>query len=128
MIKFKAEIQKLIKNVGKIPEQYWQNRYSDYYYGNNEKKEDNVVWFMDRQKPSVSQSYDFDVERFGLTRDGKVIWGFDSGCSCPSAWEKNRVNFSEKTWKEFVVEPVEAFDSGWDDECYKKMLTILKEI
>lgn len=40
-----------------------------------------VHWFLDRQKPSVEADYSFDEERFGITKDGQLIWGFDSGCS-----------------------------------------------
>lgn len=40
-----------------------------------------VLWFINRQKPSIEACYDFDEERFGITIDGNIIWGFDSGCS-----------------------------------------------
>lgn len=45
-----------------------------------------VVLLVDRQKPSVAVDYSFDRERFGVNRFGDLIWGFDSGCSCPVPW------------------------------------------
>jgi hypothetical protein len=40
-----------------------------------------VYWLINRQRPSVEPSYDFDEERFGVTLCGEIIWGFHSGCS-----------------------------------------------
>lgn len=121
-MKFKKEIQKLIKNVSKIPDNYWTLP----HYNTAPELQKMVCWFMDRQKPSVQADYSFNEERFGLTRDGKIIWGFDSGCSCPSPWEDGE--YTVKTWKEFQTEPETAFDAGWEDECYATMQTILKDL
>lgn len=121
MIKFKKEIESLIKNVKLIPESFWKETDGGKY---------KVIWFLNRQKPSVEQSYDFDEERFGITSEGKIIWGFDSGCSCPSPWSSadfGDENYKVKEWKEFVVSPETAFDAGWEDECYNKLLEILKK-
>lgn len=114
-IKFKKEIEKLIENRHKIPDEFWVKTDGGMY---------RVVWFMDRQKPSVEVDYSFDEERFGLTRDGKIIWGFDSGCSCPSPWSADDFgdkNYSVKEWKEFCVSPEEAFDADWQEECYSNL-------
>lgn len=40
-----------------------------------------VYWLVSRQKPSVEADYSFDEERFGITLEGHIIWGFHSGCS-----------------------------------------------
>lgn len=114
-IKFKKEIEQLIENRHKIPDEFWVITDGGKY---------RVIWFMDRQKPSVPTDYSFDEERFGLTKDGKVIWGFDSGCSCPSPWSSEDFgddNYSIKEWKEFSVEPENAFDVDWQDECYSNL-------
>lgn len=114
-IKFKQEIEKLIQNRSKIPDEFWVKTDGGMY---------ETIWFMDRQKPSVEVCYDFDEERFGLTKEGKIIWGFDSGCSCPSPWSSvdfGDTNYLVKEWKEFVVSPEEAFDADWQDECYKNL-------
>lgn len=124
-MKFAKEISFLIKNVREIPDKYWVPPKGG-YYGTINTIEETVCWFMDRQKPSVMRDYSFDEERFGLNRKGEVIWGFDSGCSCPTPWENPKYNV--KTWKEFKANPESAFDANWEDACYEKMLEIIKEI
>ncbi len=127
-IKFEKEIKLLLKKLDRIPDEFFVRTDGGKY---------EVLWFMDRQKPSVEQSYDFDEERFGVTKDKKIIWGFDSGCSCPSPWSKEDHgddNYNVKTWKEFVVESKTKesegekeswesnwFDKNWEDECYKTL-------
>jgi hypothetical protein len=121
-MKYEKEIELLIKNVKNIPEEYWEKTDGKTY---------DVIWFMDRQKPSIEQSYDFDEERFGITRDGKIIWGFDSGCSCPTPWSQDDfgdANYKTSSWKEFKVKPEDAFDADWEDESYRKIEEILKTI
>lgn len=121
-MKYKNEIELLIENVDKIPESYWTQTDGGMY---------EVVWFMDRQKPSVERDWNFDEERFGVTRDGKIIWGFDSGCSCPTPWSQEDFgdeNYDVKEWKEFEVDPETAFDAGWEEESYSTINEILKQI
>lgn len=71
-IDFVREFNILRNGRTRIPEEFWRRTPSGKW---------EVIWLVDRQKPSVDQSYDFDQERFGLTREGEVIWGFHSGCS-----------------------------------------------
>lgn len=114
-IKFKKEIEKLIENRHLIPDEFWVMTDGDRY---------EVIWFMDRQKPSVEANYSFDEERFGLTKTGKVIWGFDSGCSCPSPWSQRDFgdeNYQTNEWKEFLVSPEQSFDADWQDDCYSNL-------
>jgi hypothetical protein len=121
-MKYQEEIQSLIDNVEKIPEKYWRKTDGGQY---------EVVWFMDRQKPSIERGWDFNEERFGITKDGKIIWGFDSGCSCPSPWSQEDhgdQNYEVKEWKEFMVDPETAFDAGWEEESYETIKEILNEI
>lgn len=87
-----------------------------------------VLWLLDRQKPSVEQNYDFDKERFGITQDGKIIWGFDSGCSCPSPWSQSDYgdeNYGVKEWKEFQLEKFPEFDEPYEDEIISKINSLL---
>lgn len=89
-----------------------------------DKKEYEVVWLMDRQKPSVGACYDFDEERMGIghvigTADYAFIVGTDSGCSCPSPWNDN---FPEcysvcTTFQEVEYYANGSFDPDWIDEC-----------
>lgn len=118
-IKFSKEIKQLIKHRDKVPDEFWVRTDGGKY---------RVLWFMSRQKPSVEADYSFDEERFGLTREGKVIWGFDSGCSCPSPWSAADFgddNYHVKEYKEFEVEPETAFDADWQDESYSTLKDFL---
>lgn len=123
-IKFKDEIIRLIENIHKIPDEFFVQTDGGY---------SRVIWFMDRQKPSVEADYNFDMERFGITKEGQIIWGFDSGCSCPSPWSQEDYgdkSYFTKTWKEFETTPENSFDKGWDEECYnnlKDYLLLLEE-
>lgn len=119
-IKFKEQIEELIENRSKLPERAWKKTDGGMY---------EVIWFMDRQKPSVEIDYSFDEERFGLTSDGKIIWGFDSGCSCPLPWNDCGDGvYHVKEWKEFQVSSQEAFDADWQEECYASLQGYLKMI
>jgi hypothetical protein len=85
-----------------------------------------VVLLVDRQKPSVEADYSFDEERMGINKFGEIIWGFDSGCSCPSPWFDSYpdcYNVS-KTWKEFKVD---GFDKGFMEDAITKFTEIKTE-
>lgn len=90
-----------------------------------------AIFLLNRQKPSVEASYDFDEERIGITSKGKIIWGFDSGCSCPCPWDDSYpdcYNITEKTWKEFIVKDLTSFDGGAMDEMEKTLSEIKEEV
>ena len=94
--------------------------------------EDNIVFLLiDRQKPSVEADYSFDEERFGVTSTGKILWGFDSGCSCPSPWDDSYPSCYNlaKTWKQFQVE-LSYFDVDFEKEALdnlKKLKETMKK-
>lgn len=114
----KEKIEQLLSVVDKIPEKYWSKTDGDKY---------DVVWLLDRQKPSVQADYSFDEERLGITRDGRIIWGFDSGCSCPSPWSAGDFgddNYNTNTYKEFFIS-LPDFDTDWDKESTLKIEEIL---
>lgn len=124
------EIKWLVKNWKKIPDKFKQSIQGA--YGNSSVviegvalEEHTVILLLDRQKPSVQESYSFDEERIAVTRTGKVIWGFDSGCSCPSPWSDSypKCYTCSSSWKEFEVN-LKDFDVGVLEECSK----IIKEI
>jgi len=117
----KEKIEKLISLVGKIPQEFWSKTDGEKY---------EVVWLLDRQKPSVEPCYDFDEERLGITKDGRVIWGFDSGCSCPTPWSAGDFgdeNYKTNTYKEFFI-TLPEFDKDWDVESSAKIDLILSKI
>ncbi len=102
----------LVANWNRIPQTFKTNLgYSRWDQPEEApENEHNVVLLLDRQKPSVESDYSFDEERIGVNKDGKIFWGFDSGCSCPSPWEDGLKCYTcANTWKEFEVE-LSAFD------------------
>ena len=89
-----------------------------------------VLWLLDRQKPSVEACWDFDEERFGITKDGKIIWGFDSGCSCPSPWSAadfGDASYNVREWKEFELGKFPEFDEKWKEEIIENIDKILNQ-
>lgn len=124
-------IKWIVKNWDKIPDEYKINLQNDGYRSNGEipgvKKEEHVVvMLLDRQKPSVSASWDFDMERISVTRTGRIIWGFDSGCSCPSPFDDSYPNcYSCGSYKEFQISEKD-FDPDWLAECTAKFEEIKK--
>ncbi len=98
------DIDWVIKNWAKIPEQYKEEIVDG--------KSSKVVLLLDRQKPSVEADYSFDEERITINEQGQIIWGFDSGCSCPSPWHDSapQCYSCTESWKEFVVNDLKGFD------------------
>jgi len=115
------KLEKLLAKIDKIPQDLWEETDGGMY---------KVIWLMDRQKPSVEACYDFDEERLGITNDGRIIWGFDSGCSCPTPWGSSDFgdkNYNTTTYKEFFIK-LPGFDTEWDTESSKKIDEILSKI
>lgn len=128
-------VQWIVENWDKIPDTFKQDirkRYSDFKMNNLpdlESEEHTVVLLLDRQKPSVAQSWDFSEERIGVNKNGKIIWGFDSGCSCPSPWVDNYPTcYSvDKTYKQFTLN-AKGFDEDWEKACTEKLEAIKNSI
>lgn len=93
MLEIKKKIEKLIKKRNLIPDEFWIPLVTN--------SETQVIWILD-QEDGTAGSYETSQERIGITKEGKVIWGFSSGCSCWSGWEKE--NYCEtKSAKEFDI-------------------------
>lgn len=129
------KIAKLIKSWDKIPDSFKYNLQTSNYRSHGTipglNMEDHVVvLLLDRQKHSVEQSYDFDEERISVNKKGQVIYGFSSGCSCPSPWDDDypACYNLEKTWKEFVLKDTSGFDEDWSKACEEKIDEVLKDI
>ena len=110
-------IERLVKNWDFIPDSFKSYlRPAEYRKDIDglKKEEHFVILLIDRQKPSVIASYDFDEERIGITRSGKIVYGFDSGCSCPTPWEDTYPDCYKvaKDWKEFVAPSLRGFEDG----------------
>lgn len=103
------------------------NRYSS--IDNLSTEEHIVILLVDRQKPSVERDYNFDEERIGVNRKGKVIWGFDSGCSCPSPWYDSfpKCYNVSKTWKEFEIN-IKEFDKDIEKECLNTINHLIERV
>jgi len=118
----KEKIEQLLQYLLYIPDKYWEETDGGKY---------RVVWLLNRQKPSVEASYSFDEERLGITSDGRIIWGFDSGCSCPSPWSASDFGDDSykttNTYKEFFIQ-LPDFDTDWDKESVEKIDEILLSI
>lgn len=116
---FKEKIELLLEKLPSLPETLFEE---------TDGKKYKVLWLLDRQKPSVEVSWDFDEERFGITKNGEIIWGFDSGCSCPSPWSAQDFgddSYETNTWKEFILNDFPEFDIEWQEEIIKKIDSIL---
>lgn len=99
-----SKIKFLIKNREKIPENFWTKNEA----GNM------VVWFLDREDGTAGD-YETSQERFGITFDGQVVWGYSSGCSCWSGWESSDYQ-PPKDYKEFTLDVDAKFQPDWIKE------------
>lgn len=126
MTEIEKGIKWIVKNWDKIPDSFKTNLGG---IVEGATADDSIVVFLvDRQKPTVEQSWDFYEERLGITKNGKVIWGFDSGCSCPSPWEDGAKCYScSDTWKQFDAE-LDAFDNDAVDTALARIEEIKKEV
>lgn len=136
MTNLSKEVKWLVDNWDKIPDSFKTNLQTESYRQKGvipdvPLEEHVVILLLNRQKPSVSQSDDFDEERIAVTRSGRVIWGFDSGCSCPSPWDDSYPECYnvEKTWKQFTVDlDSKSFDPDFLDVCAEKITEIKKAV
>lgn len=131
-----SKIAKAIKSWNKIPDEqkvdlkrsYWRTEGAS--IGGVPEDGHTVIMLLDRQKPSVDQDYNFDEERIAFNKYGQIIYGFDSGCSCPSPWFDSYPDCynTEKTWKDFVLKDTSGFDEDWTKECEESIDRVLSNI
>lgn len=136
----------VVRNWEKVPDSFKTDITHEHFSAKEPladvKKEGSiVVLLVNRQRPSVQSSWDFDEERFGINRFGQVIWGFDSGCSCPTPWGDSYPDCYKvtKDWKAFAVATAgmkektkdeyssDFFDEGWRAEAFAKIAEIKKQ-
>ena len=108
-IKFEEKILKFIKNINKVPEDFFSRR-----IGREDLEARDTIWLMSRED-GTSGSYETSQERFGITKDGKIVWGFSSGCSCWDGWSSTDVR-DPVEWKEFIILDTEKPES---DKCFE---------
>jgi hypothetical protein len=88
----KTKLEELATKLGKIPDEFWVR-----LEGGGQ-----VIWLLD-QEDGTAGSYETSQERIGMTRKGKIIWGFSSGCSCWDGWDSSDYCPTKNT-KEFEVD------------------------
>ncbi len=129
-------IKILLDNITLIPDEFWHTA----------ENEEDVIWILNRDDGTAG-SYETSEERLGITRTGKILYGFSSGCSCWSGWQKDDYK-DTITYKEFELMPIGEFNSdneyeikdkfdlsfaeGWNEEAYNNlkdyMLLIKKKV
>lgn len=132
MTKLEKGISFIVKNWDKIPDKLKQSLKPSHYSQDIKDlslEEHIVVLLLNRQKPSVQASYDFDEERIGVTKTGKIVWGFDSGCSCPSLWDDSYPGCYKvsKSWKQFEIN-LKDFDKEVQEDCLKTIEEVKEAI
>lgn len=107
----KTKLEQLVEGRNKIPDEFWV---------------DGAVWFHEED----TGGYSWSAERLGIRRDGEVVWAFDSGCSCNSAWEDFDANKCESmSPKMFVLDDfVNKREGYWEEGEPKNKEQLEKEI
>lgn len=120
-IEFKEKLKTLIENKDKIPNEFW-------VLAENGKR---VIWFLNRED-GTAEVYETAEERLGLTKEGEILWGYSSGCSCWDGWDS--VDYENSvSYKEFIIKNIKSyerkesadkpqdcdlsFSEGWEEEC-----------
>lgn len=70
------KMQELIDKRHKIPDEFWILSENGH----------RVIWVLD-QEDGTAGSYQTSQERIGITKEGNILWGFSSGCSCWGGWD-----------------------------------------
>lgn len=91
------ELEQLIPNLNKIPDEFWVK-------SENGKQ---VIWILDREDGKAGD-YETSQERLGLTKEGEIIYGFSSGCSCWSGWESGDY-CPTLSYKEFGLKKIHSY-------------------
>lgn len=94
------EIQQLTNNISKIPDEFW-------VLAENGKR---VIWFLNREDGTAGD-YETSQERLGLTKEGEIIYGFASGCSCFEGWKADDY-CPTLSYKEFTLKKIHTSGTG----------------
>lgn len=130
MSKIEENILQIIENRNKIPDDFWRE-------AENGRR---VIWILNRDDGTAG-SYENSEERLGITKDGEILYGFSSGCSCWEGWSKDDYAKSV-TYKEFIIlnkqtktkkeynsggysEHNLSFVEGWEEEAQSNLKDLL---
>ncbi len=87
MLEIKQKLDLLVEKRNLVPDEFWL---------------DGAFWFHDSQ--GSSEQYSWGQERLGINKEGKIVWAFDSGCSCNSPWDSFDITKCETaSHKEFEL-------------------------
>ena len=93
----------IIKNISKIPDRL-------FVISENDRR---VFWFF-KGDDGTAGSYESSEEAFGITKEGEIVWGFSSGCSCWDGWGAGDIE-STPTYKEFIIRDISFVGHNLED-------------
>lgn len=112
MSKINEKIGLLLEKRNLVPDEFWV---------------EGRLWFLD-QEDGTAGSYETSQERLGITREGEVVWGFSSGCSCWGGWESGDY-CPTKSYKEFQLTDFaqgrQANAAGWEADAESNLDSFL---
>lgn len=111
---FENKLLKFIENIERVPEDFFTRRAGRNWDDSEESQiKRDTIWLVSRDDGTAGD-YETSQERFGVTKDGKIIWGFSSGCSCWNGWEDSDIS-EPLSWKDFIMLDTkeEKLDQDW---------------
>lgn len=117
MSEINKKLVELVEKRDRIPDEFWIKSENGH----------DVIWVLD-QEDGTAGSYETSQERFGITRNGDIIWGFSSGCSCWIGWGSDDY-CPTVSIKEFVVDMFSSSRSEsadkWEEETQANLVDFL---
>ena len=112
MSEINKKLAELVEKRDMIPDEFWIKSENGH----------DVIWVLD-QEDGTAGSYETSQERLGITRNGDIVWGFSSGCSCWSGWESDDYCPTVSV-KEFVVDMFSGSEN-WEVEAQSNLVDFL---
>lgn len=112
MSEINKKLAELVEKKDRIPDEFWIKSENGH----------DVIWVLD-QEDGTAGNYETSQERLGITRNGDMVWGFSSGCSCWSGWESDDYCPTVSV-KEFVVDMFSGSEN-WEAEAQSNLVDFL---
>ena len=112
MSEINKKLAELVEKKDRIPDEFWIKSENGH----------DVIWVLD-QEDGTAESYETSQDRLGITRNGDMVWGFSSGCSCWSGWESDDYCPTVSV-KEFVVDMFSGSEN-WEAEAQSNLVDFL---